>query len=178
VFDKKSYLLLTATAFLVAAIVPMTAVMGQYQYEMEEEQAIEERPTMDIVDTAAAEEKFSTLVKALKVGELVQALKEKGPFTVFVPSNEAFQKLPAGALDALLQDRERLRAVLKYHVVRGALRAEDVSELETAETLHGQPLRISTDEQGVMINNARVTRADIQTRNGVIHVIDTVLMPE
>lgn len=135
------------------------------------------KPTeMDIVDTAVAAGSFNTLAKALQAGGLVDALKGDGPFTVFAPTDQAFAKLPAGTLEALLQDKEKLRAVLTYHVVSGKVMAKDVAGIQTAKTLQGSELRVDAKD-GVRINDASVIKADVPASNGVIHVIDTVLIP-
>lgn len=136
-----------------------------------------EKPKADIVDTAAAAGSFETLLTAAKAAGLVDALKSEGPLTVFAPTDEAFAKLPEGTIPALLNDKEKLATILKYHVVSGKVTAADVVKLDSAETLAGKEVKIST-EGGVMINNAKVIKADIMTSNGVIHVIDTVLIPE
>lgn len=131
--------------------------------------------TMDIVDTAVAA-KFTTLVTAVKAAGLVDALKGEGPFTVFAPTDEAFAKLPKGTLEALLKDKEKLKAVLLYHVVSGKVTAEQVVKLESAKTLQGGSVKINAAD-GVKINDSKVIKADVMTSNGVIHVIDTVLIP-
>ena len=135
--------------------------------------------TKDIVDTAVAAGSFKTLAAALKAGELVDALKSKGPFTVFAPTDEAFAKLPAGTVETLLkpENREKLVAVLKYHVVSGKVTSDKVVSLTNATTLNGKGLRIDATS-GVRVNDATVVKADIMASNGVIHVIDRVLLPE
>lgn len=133
--------------------------------------------TPDIVAIAIGNEDFSTLVTALKAADLVGALQGEGPFTVFAPTNDAFAKVPAKALEALLADKEKLAAVLKYHVVSGKVMAADVGKLSEATTLQGGTLKIDTTD-GVKIGAAKVIKADIAAKNGVIHVIDTVLIPE
>ena len=130
----------------------------------------------DIVDTAVAAGSFKTLATALQAAGLVETLKGKGPFTVFAPTDDAFAKLPAGALDALLKDKAKLTAVLTYHVVAGKVTAADVAKLKEAKTVQGGSLRIST-ASGVRVDEASVVQTDIQAGNGVIHVIDSVLMP-
>ncbi len=136
--------------------------------------------TMDIVDTAASNDTFSTLVAAVKAAELVEVLKSDGPFTVFAPTNEAFEKLPEGTVESLLQpeNREKLVAVLKYHVVAGKVMSGDVVNLKSAETVQGSEIAISVEDGTVMINNAKVVKADINCTNGVVHVIDTVILPK
>lgn len=133
--------------------------------------------TTTIVDIAAGNPDFSTLVTALKAAGLVDTLQGNGPFTVFAPTNEAFAKLPAGTLDALLADKAKLTAVLTYHVVPAKVLAADVAGLDTAPTVQGSSLAIDTSH-GVMVGNAHVVKTDIMASNGVIHVIDTVLIPK
>jgi uncharacterized surface protein with fasciclin (FAS1) repeats len=131
----------------------------------------------DIVDTAAGAKDFSTLVTAIKAADLVEALKGEGPFTVFAPTNEAFAKIPKDKLAALLKDKDALTAVLTYHVVPGKVMAADVVKLTEADTLQGEPVKIRVADGKVSINDAEVTKTDIECTNGVIHVIDAVLMP-
>ena len=133
----------------------------------------------DLVDTAVAGN-FNTLVAALKAAGLVDALKGPGPFTVFAPTDEAFAKLPPGTLENLLkpENKDQLRKILTYHVVPGRVTAKDVVKLDSAKTLEGGSLTIHAGDGGVMVNNAHVTKTDIAASNGVIHVIDTVLLPE
>lgn len=130
----------------------------------------------DIVDTAVAAGSFKTLVTAVKAAGLVDTLKSKGPFTVFAPNDDAFAKLPEGTVESLLKDIPNLKAVLTYHVVAGKVTAADVSNMKTAKTVQGQEVKIDASK-GVRINDANVIKADIMTDNGVIHVIDKVLMP-
>ena len=131
---------------------------------------------MDIVDTAVSAGSFETLVTAVKAAGLVDTLKGDGPFTVFAPTDEAFAKLPAGTLEALLQDKDALTAVLTYHVVPGKVMAKDVINMTSAKTVQGQNISIDASS-GVKINNANVVTADVETSNGVIHIIDTVILP-
>lgn len=131
----------------------------------------------DLVDTAVAAGSFNTLATALKAAGLVDTLKGPGPFTVFAPTDAAFAKLPPGTLEALLKDLPKLRSILTYHVVPGRLAASDVVKLTKATTVQGQNLRITTTE-GVKVNGASVIKADIPASNGVIHVLDTVLLPQ
>ncbi|WP_254277049.1 fasciclin domain-containing protein [Halomonas sp. 3H] len=134
----------------------------------------------DIVDTAVAAGQFETLVAAVEAAGLVDTLKGEGPFTVFAPTDEAFAALPEGTLEELLmpENQETLQAILTYHVVAGKVMAEDAMGLESAETVQGQSITITTMDGSVMINDATVIQADIETSNGVIHVIDGVLLPE
>ena len=133
----------------------------------------------DIVDTAVAGG-FTTLVAAVKAAGLVDTLKGAGPFTVFAPTDAAFAKLPAGTVESLLkpENKAKLQAILTYHVVSGKVMAKDVMKMESAKTVEGENLSIKTANGGVMVNDAHVTKADIATSNGVIHVIDTVLLPK
>ena len=131
----------------------------------------------DIVETAVSAGQFKTLVTALQEADLVDTLKGAGPFTVFAPTDAAFAKLPAGALDALLQDKSKLAAVLTYHVVPGKVMAAQVKPGEV-KTVQGQSLNVSTKGGSVMVDEAKVTKTDITASNGVIHVIDTVILPK
>lgn len=135
--------------------------------------------TKDIVDTAVAAGSFKTLAAALKAGGLIDALKGPGPFTVFAPTDEAFAKLPKGTVETLLkpENKDKLVAILKYHVVSGKVQAADVVKLKEAKTLLGQAVTVNAAD-GVKINDAKVVKADIAASNGVIHVIDTVLLPK
>lgn len=130
----------------------------------------------DIVDTAVAAGSFKTLATALGAADLVSTLKGKGPFTVFAPTDEAFAKIPKADLDALLKDKKKLTAVLTYHVVPGKVMAADV-KAGKVKTVQGSEITIATTG-GVTVNNAKVTKTDIAASNGVIHVIDTVIMPK
>jgi uncharacterized surface protein with fasciclin (FAS1) repeats len=129
----------------------------------------------DIIDTAVSAGNFTTLVTAIEAAGLVDALKGKGPYTVFAPTDEAFAKVPKADLDALLKDKEKLAAVLTYHVVPGKVMAKNVKAGD-APTVNGKSLKITTNN-GVMVNDAMVTATDIEATNGVIHVIDSVLLP-
>ena len=133
----------------------------------------------DIVDTAVAAGDFSTLAAALQAGDLVGTLKSDGPFTVFAPTDAAFAKLPAGTVENLLkpENKDQLVAILTYHVVPGEVKAAQVAGLSSASTVNGQDLSVRVDGETVFINGARVTAADVGASNGVIHVIDTVLLP-
>lgn len=134
----------------------------------------------DIVDTAIEAEGFNTLVTAIQEAGLVEALKAEGPYTVFAPTDEAFAELPEGTLDSLLANTEDLKNVLLFHVVNGKVMAEDVLEMDgtMVETLFGESITISIKDGNVYINDAQVTVTDIETSNGVIHVINKVLVPE
>ena len=158
----KKYLVgvVAATAFAAAFIAPVLA-QGK-----------------DIVDTAVAAGSFKTLAAALKAADLVGTLKGAGPFTVFAPTDEAFAKLPAGTVESLLkpENKEKLRRILTYHVVAGNVMSSDVVKLTSAKAVSGDTLAIKTSG-GVMVNSSKVVKADIKASNGVIHVIDSVLIP-
>ncbi|MBW4563865.1 MAG: fasciclin domain-containing protein [Mojavia pulchra JT2-VF2] len=130
----------------------------------------------DIVDTAVNAGSFNTLVAAVKAAGLVDTLKGAGPFTVFAPTDDAFAKLPEGTVDALLQDIPKLKKILTYHVVSGKVLAADVVKLKSATTVEGTDVKIDASN-GVKINDATVATPDVDADNGVIHVIDTVLIP-
>ena len=133
----------------------------------------------DIVDTAISAGQFKTLAAALQAADLVGTLKGAGPFTVFAPTDAAFAKLPAGTVESLLkpENKAKLTAILTYHVVPGAVKAEQVTKLDEAKTVNGAMVKVSTEDGKVMINNATVVKADIGASNGVIHVIDKVILP-
>ena len=133
----------------------------------------------DIVDTAVAAGTFNTLATALQAAGLAETLKGKGPFTVFAPTDEAFSKLPSGTLESLLkpENKEKLKAILLYHVVSGDVTAAQVMKLSSAKTVNGQDLKLKVSDGTVMVNDAKVVKADVLASNGVIHVIDTVLLP-
>jgi transforming growth factor-beta-induced protein len=131
----------------------------------------------DIVDTTTAAGQFTTLATALQAAGLVDTLKGPGPFTVFAPTDAAFAKLPAGTLDALLADPDTLRAVLTYHVLPGRVTAADVAMLHTARTVQGEDVTFGISNGAVEVDNATVTQPDVIAANGVIHVIDTVILP-
>ena len=157
-----------ATGFL-ALVLGMNAGMASV--------TADEPGTKDIVDTAVAAGNFKTLVTAVKAAGLVDTLKGEGPFTVFAPTDEAFAKIPEDKLQALLKDKKALTAVLTYHVVSGKVMAADVVKLDSAKTIQGQSLGIVTKDGKVTINGVNAVKTDIVCKNGVIHVIDAVLMP-
>src|SRR4028119_827788 len=130
----------------------------------------------DIVDTAVKAGSFSTLVAAIKAAKLVDTLKGAGPFTVFAPTDEAFAKLPDGTVDALLKDIPKLKKILTYHVVSGKVMAADVVKLKSAKTIEGSDVKIDSSS-GVKVNDATVSTPDVGADNGVIQIIDTVLIP-
>jgi transforming growth factor-beta-induced protein len=130
-----------------------------------------------IVDVAVADGRFTTLVAALQAADLVSTLQGAGPFTVFAPTDDAFAKLPAGTVESLLADVPTLKNILLYHVVSGKVMAADVVKLNSADTVLGKPVSIKVEGDKVMVNDAQVIITDIETSNGVIHVIDTVILP-
>jgi len=142
----------------------------------------EDKPSkeLSIVEVAAGNKDFSTLVAAVKAADLVETLSGKGPFTVLAPTNEAFAKLPKGTLETLLkpENKKKLVAILTYHVIPAKAMAADVVKLEKAKTVQGQDVKIVANSEGVKINDAKVVKTDIECKNGVIHVIDTVLLPK
>ena len=131
---------------------------------------------MDIVDTAVQAGSFNTLVAAVQAAGLAETLKGTGPFTVFAPTDEAFAKLPKGTVDALLKDIPKLKQILTYHVVAGKVMAADVVKMKSATTVEGSDVKVDASS-GVKINDSTVTTPDVAADNGVIHIIDTVLMP-
>ncbi|MGL4738513.1 MAG: fasciclin domain-containing protein [Cellulosilyticaceae bacterium] len=139
------------------------------------------KPNKNIVEIATSDPQFSTLVTALQAAGLVDTLQGEGPFTVFAPTNEAFAKLPAGTLNTLLkpENKQMLVDILTYHVTSGKVSAQDVAKLNGKEIkmVNGKPVKITVKDGKVYINNAQVTKTDIMAKNGVIHVIDTVILP-
>jgi uncharacterized surface protein with fasciclin (FAS1) repeats len=156
-------------ALMASALILVGACMGA------EETATEEK---NIVDTAIAAGNFSTLVEAIQAAGLVDTLEGPGPFTVFAPTDEAFAKIPEADLNALLENTTELTRILTYHVVSGEIMSDDLEGEMSVKTVEGQNLSIVVDESGVMVDNAKVIQADIPATNGVIHAIDTVLMPD
>ena len=134
----------------------------------------------DIVDTAVAAEGFETLVAAVKAADLVETLKGEGPFTVFAPTDAAFKALPEGTLESLLkpENKEKLAGILTYHVVSGKVMAKDVTALKSAKTVQGGEVTIAVDGEKVSVDKATVVKTDIECSNGVIHVIDAVILPK
>ena len=176
-------LMLAATSLTVMALAGVSpAHAGHHEggHDMDKAKA-ESVEKLDIVATASANEDFSTLVAAIQAADLVEALQGDGPFTVFAPTNEAFAALPEGALEDLLkaENKEKLQAILQYHVVSGKIKAADIAEGSTdVGTLEGDTVAVVKSEAGVTVDGANVTATDIYTSNGVIHVIDKVIMPE
>ena len=173
-FNRSRNLFFAAIAalFIVASFSPAQAHCGKCGVG-------EEHAHADIVDTAVAAGSFKTLVAAVQAAGLVDALKGEGPFTVFAPTDEAFAALPEGTVENLLkpENKEQLVAILTYHVVSGAVPSATAVTLEKGETLNGQSIKLKYDGKVLMINDAKVVQADIEASNGVIHVIDKVLIP-
>jgi uncharacterized surface protein with fasciclin (FAS1) repeats len=161
---KKNHfgIIVLAVAFLAFGTAHVDATMGK----------------KTIVETAVAAGSFNTLVTAVKAAGLVDTLSGEGPFTVFAPTDDAFAKLPEGTIDALLKDKEKLTAILTYHVVAGNVMAKDVVNLTSAKTVNGKSLTIKVEDGTVMVDNAKVIKTDIVCSNGVIHVIDSVVLPK
>jgi uncharacterized surface protein with fasciclin (FAS1) repeats len=155
------------SSFAVAALVALAALPAHTQNK-------------DIVDTAVGAGSFKTLAAALQAAGLVETLKGPGPFTVFAPTDEAFAKLPAGTVENLLkpENKAQLQAVLTYHVVAGKVMAAQVTKMNSAKTVQGQSVRIQVTDGKVKVDNATVVTADVAASNGVIHVIDTVILPK
>lgn len=170
-FAAVTSVLMSCTALCIA---PVCAGSSQKKIG---DKKMEKTLTKDIVETAQTAGSFDTLVTALKEAGLVETLKGEGPFTVFAPTDEAFKKVPADQLSALLKDKAKLTKVLTYHVVPGTVKAEDVVKLKSAKTVEGSPIAISVSSDGVKVEGAKVTATDIMCSNGVVHVIDTVILP-
>ena len=167
--NRKLYPVLGAFG-LVMALVSAIAFAGHHAEKMSK------GGEMDIVDTAVAAKNFSTLLAAVKQAGLVDALKGEGPYTLFAPTDEAFAKIPQAKLKALLNDKAALTSVLTYHVVPANVTSDQVVNLSSAKTLQGQSIAIDASN-GVKVNNANVIKTDILASNGIIHVIDEVIMP-
>jgi len=169
---RKKFAALGAMLSLIAIVMVFTANARVAAHSVE---------SNDIVETAVAAGQFKTLAAALEAAGLIEALKGNGPFTVFAPTDEAFAKLPAGTVETLLkpENKEKLKAVLLYHVVPGNVTADQVTKLngQSVKTLQGSSIKVKT-AHGVRVDNANVIQTDIKASNGVIHVIDTVLMPK
>lgn len=131
----------------------------------------------NIIQTAVGNPDFSTLVTAIKAAGLVDTLSGAGPFTVFAPTNEAFAKIPSDTLESLLLDKTKLTSILTYHVISGKVMSKEVVKMSDVKTVEGDKLKIVTKYGSVFVNDSKVTSADIECSNGVIHVIDSVLMP-
>ena len=164
-----------------AAIVGMALAAGATIAEMPGKNRVQVAAASDknIVETASAAGHFKTLTAAINAADLAETLKGSGPFTMFAPTDAAFAKLPAGTVETLLkpENRDRLAAILTYHVVPGKVMAAEVTKLDEAKTVNGRMIDVSTSGGTVMVNDAKVITADIPASNGIIHVIDTVILP-
>ncbi len=170
-------LIVVASAIVTCTTACLAPASADCSKNKKDEKQMEKTLTKDIVDTAQSAGSFGTLIAAIKEAGLVETLKGEGPFTVFAPTDEAFKKLPEEQLSALLKDKAKLTKVLTFHVVAGSVKAEDVVKLKTAKSVEGSPLAISVSSDGVKIEEAKVTATDIMCSNGVVHVIDTVILP-
>jgi transforming growth factor-beta-induced protein len=173
-FIKRIVIMMNKTSYAIVAVVVIIIGIGGYYLWMSSQPPIEE--LLDIVDTAVEAGSFTTLVTAVEAADLVDALKGEGPFTVFAPTDDAFDALPEGVLDGLLANTTALADVLTYHVVAGKYMAADVVALTSLTTLQGSDLMIDTTD-GVTIDGANIVQTDIECSNGVIHVIDAVMIP-
>jgi uncharacterized surface protein with fasciclin (FAS1) repeats len=174
------YLLATILAFGLLANTA-TAHCGACGTEKDHGQATKataETNPQSILETAKAAGSFKTLVAAIEAAELTDALMGEGPFTVFAPTDEAFAALPAGTIESLLKNKGQLASILTYHVLEGAVKAESVVGIDKAETLNGQSVMVKVSDGKVMIDQARVVTTDIVCSNGIIHVIDAVMLPK
>jgi uncharacterized surface protein with fasciclin (FAS1) repeats len=157
---------------------PVVALAGGYGRAKDKMGAMEMEKA-DIVDTARSAGSFNTLIAALQASELTDTLRGEGPFTVFAPTDEAFARLPAGTVDELLkpENKSKLQSILTYHVVSSNVMSSDAAKLTSAKTVNGQSFKISRSGDGLMVDDANITKADIAASNGIIHVIDRVIMP-
>ncbi|MBK9145139.1 MAG: fasciclin domain-containing protein [Candidatus Melainabacteria bacterium] len=167
---------LSIVSALSCVILPGQTALAECSDSHKKAEQTSQQPA-DIVDTAQSAGSFNTLIAALDKAGLVSTLKGDGPFTVFAPSDSAFEKIPPADLKALLADKAKLTKVLTYHVVPGSLKAAQVVKQSKAETVEGSPVQISAGDDGVFVGGAQVTKTDILCKNGVVHVIDTVIMP-
>jgi uncharacterized surface protein with fasciclin (FAS1) repeats len=172
----KANQILTVAALVAAVTITPSLIAGECSAS---KSASTSAAGKDLVAVAGGADNFKTLVAAIKAADLVETLQGKGPFTVFAPTDEAFAKLPAGTVDNLLkpENRDQLVAILKYHVIAGKVMAADVKTMD-AKTVQGQSVEIIVADAGVTINGAKVVKTDVLAENGVIHVIDTVILPK
>ena len=171
---------MTLTRRILAVIAMSGALFGASTAGAGHHEAGEQKAKPSIVEAAAGNPDFSTLVAALKAADLVEVLSGEGPFTVFAPTNEAFAQLPAGTLDMLLlpENKDKLTAILTYHVAAGKVMAADVVKVSEVESLQGDTIAVKVTEDGVMVDGAEVIATDAEASNGVIHVINAVIMPQ
>ena len=163
--------------WLVMLALPLAALAGGYGASKDKSGAMSSK---DIVDTAISAGSFNTLVQAVQAADLAETLKGEGPFTVFAPTDAAFAALPAGTLESLLkpENKSKLQSILTYHVVAGKVMASDAARLNAAKTVNGQSFSINRSGDDLTVDEAKVLKADILASNGVIHVIDRVILPE
>lgn len=171
--------MLSRSVILVLTIALFSSVMAGDKYGKKKMSDYHHKDKMDIIHTASAAGSFSTLIAAVDAAGLSETLMGEGPFTVFAPTDEAFAKLPEGTVSDLLkpENKDKLATILTYHVVPGKVMASDVVKIKSAKTVQGQAVKISVKEGAVMIDNANVVKTDIEASNGVIHVIDSVILP-
>jgi uncharacterized surface protein with fasciclin (FAS1) repeats len=176
----KSFYYRLLLVMVVVSLLPLSTSFAARPFRAKSKNIVCTATPKDVVDTAVAAGNFKTLAAALKAADLVETLKGKGPFTVFAPTDEAFSKLPKGTLEDLLkpENKKKLTAILTYHVVPGKVMAADVVKLSKAKTVQGSEVTIKVDGDKVMVDNANVTKTDIKCGNGVIHVIDAVILPK
>jgi uncharacterized surface protein with fasciclin (FAS1) repeats len=165
---------------LVAALASTSVFAGECPYAAKARETSSAAAQKDIVDTAVGAGSFNTLVAAVKAAGLVDTLKGKGPFTVFAPTDDAFKKLPEGTIAELLkpENKEKLVGILTYHVVAGKVTAADVVKLDSAKTVQGSSVKITVTDGKVKVDGANVVKTDIMCSNGVVHVIDSVILPK
>lgn len=172
------------TTFAIVALMASTAIAGscgsseKHTHAKEASAKYSEKVQKNIVETAVAAGNFTTLVAAVKAAGLVDALQGEGPLTVFAPTDEAFAALPEGTVEALLEDKDKLASILTYHVAGGKLTADKVTSVDKLETLQGESATLTMADDKVMIDNAQIVMTDIECSNGVIHVIDAVILPD
>jgi uncharacterized surface protein with fasciclin (FAS1) repeats len=176
---RKSLALVALFAVVAAAVVPATSFAHDHEGKADAAKDKGAKPTADIVDTAIAAGSFNTLVAAVKAAGLVDALKAEGPLTVFAPTDEAFAALPAGTVENLLkpENKDQLVAILTYHVVQGKVPSEAAVKLKEAKALSGATFAVAFDGKTLTVDGAKVIKADVWASNGVIHVIDKVMLP-
>ena len=162
----------------IAMVTAVTAIAVLAQEPLQTKEAKSPpAPAMNIIDTTKAATNFTTFTKAVEAADLTETLNAAGPYTIFAPTDEAFAKLPAGTLDSLMANKEELKKLLLHHVVSGKVMAKDVATMQTAKSMDGSSLKITAAGDKVTIENAKITQPDIAASNGVIHAIDTVLIP-
>jgi len=178
---RRVYMSTSIASVRLRALLPLAALLtGALAFQGANAYEAKAKAPVDIVDTAVAAGSFNTLAAALKAAGLVETLKGPGPFTVFAPTDEAFAKLPAGTLESLLkpENKAKLAGILTYHVVPGKVMAAELVKVTSEKTVNGQSINVTVDGSKVKVNDANVVKADVVASNGVIHVIDAVLLPK